>query len=42
MRAWSEAEAYRREYVVLPREHGLGGQESLLQHLVQAHLAADR
>ncbi|MDF5922112.1 DUF4123 domain-containing protein [Pseudomonas aeruginosa] len=24
------------------REHGLGGQESLLQHLVQAHLAADR
>ncbi|EPK3243387.1 DUF4123 domain-containing protein [Pseudomonas aeruginosa] len=42
LRAWSEAEAYRREYFVLPREHGLGGQESLLQHLVQAHLAADR
>lgn len=42
LRAWSEAEAYRREYFVLPREHGLGSQESLLQHLVQAHLAADR
>ncbi|HBO3044041.1 DUF4123 domain-containing protein [Pseudomonas aeruginosa] len=42
LRAWSEAEAYRREYFVLPRDHGLGSQESLLQHLVQAHLAADR
>ncbi len=28
LRAWSEAEAYRREYFVLPREHGLAARKA--------------
>lgn len=40
--AWTSAELLRRDYALQPRDYALAKQESLIRHLVHAHLAADR